>query len=70
MDLLGEMGALTHADLGDDWRKIERSWTWGAAMRVAGGSDEILRNIVAERVLGLPGDVRPDKNTAFNQLPA
>ncbi len=70
MDLLGEMGALTNADLGDDWRKIERSWTWGAAMRIAGGSDEILRNIIAERVLDLPGDIRPDKSTAFNQLPA
>lgn len=68
MDLLGEMGALTHADLGVEWRRIERSWTWGAAMRVAGGTDEILRNIIAERVLGLPGDVRPDKNVAFNQL--
>ncbi len=68
MDLLGEAGVLTHAELGDDWRKIERSWTWGAAMRIAGGSDEILRNIIAERVLGLPGDIRPDKDVAFNQL--
>ena len=68
MDLLGEAGALTHAELGDDWLKIERSWTWGAAMRIAGGSDEILRNIIAERVLGLPGDIRPDKDVAFNKL--
>jgi alkylation response protein AidB-like acyl-CoA dehydrogenase len=68
MDLLGEAGALTHAELGDDWLKIERSWTWGAAMRIAGGSDEILRNIIGERVLGLPGDIRPDKDVAFNKL--
>ena len=35
---------------------------------VAGGSNEIQRNIIAERVLGLPKDAGVDKNVPFNQL--
>ena len=37
-------------------------------LRIAGGSDEILRNIIAERVLGMPGDIRPDKDVPFREL--
>ena len=37
--------------------------------RLAGGSDEIVRNVIAERALGLPPDVRVDKDLPYNQLP-
>ena len=49
---------------------FQNGYFFSAAMRIAGGTDEVLRNIIAERVLGLPQDERTDKKVPFNELPS
>jgi alkylation response protein AidB-like acyl-CoA dehydrogenase len=59
MSLLGDDAAFA-ADAGGDDR-WQYSMTMWPGLAIAGGTNEILRNIVGERVLGLPGEPRPDK---------
>lgn len=47
---------------------FQDSFMWAPGLRIAGGTDEILKNIIAERVLGLPQDVRVDKEKAFSDF--
>jgi len=48
---------------------FQSSLMFAPGLRIAGGTDEILKNIIAERVLGLPGDIRVDKDVPFKDAP-
>jgi alkylation response protein AidB-like acyl-CoA dehydrogenase len=69
MDLLGMAGAVMDPELAPMQALFQDALLSSPSHRIAGGTDEILRNIIAERVLGLPGDMRADKDLPFNRLP-
>jgi alkylation response protein AidB-like acyl-CoA dehydrogenase len=69
MDLMGEAGMVVDEDLVEAWGMFQSALLSSPSARIAGGSDEILKNIIAERVLGLPADIRVDKNRPFNTVP-
>jgi alkylation response protein AidB-like acyl-CoA dehydrogenase len=69
LDLMGAGGMVTDQALVPAYAMFQQALLSSPSGRIAGGSDEILRNIIAERVLGLPADIRVDKNRPFNQVP-
>ena len=70
LDRLDQFGIVTDADATSLIGGFQRNFFWGAALRIAGGTDEILKNIIAERVLGLPPDMRVDRNVPFRDIPS
>jgi alkylation response protein AidB-like acyl-CoA dehydrogenase len=69
MDLMEQGGVLTDPDVAPISAVFQQTLMTSPSSRIAGGSDEIMRNIIAERVLGLPADIRVDKDAPFNELP-
>jgi alkylation response protein AidB-like acyl-CoA dehydrogenase len=69
MELEDYAGIVAGPEIDPSQDTIHFSMLWCAVMRIAGGSDEVLRNQIAERALGMPGDVRMDKDVPFDQLP-
>ncbi len=70
VDLLGTAGITS------DDERVPQSACWQErylsmpGLRIAGGTDEVLRNIIAERILQLPAEGRADKAVAFREVPS
>ena len=56
MDVLGAPSAIAGGDPYDEWQRL---FLFSRADTIYGGSDEIQRNIIASRALGLPREARP-----------
>ena len=69
IELEDQFGIITDTAIAPLEAAFQQSLMWAPGLRIAGGTDEILKNIIAERVLGLPGDVRVDKDVAFKDMP-
>jgi alkylation response protein AidB-like acyl-CoA dehydrogenase len=67
MAIEGAYGMLYKTDAYDDgfWQQ-QFLGQWG--IRIGGGTEQVQRNILGERVLGLPPEARPDKTEAFRDV--
>lgn len=69
LDLQGLAGAIVDPEIAEGSARFQAMLLRSPAVRVEGGTDQILRNIISERVLGLPEDMRADKGLPFNKIP-
>ncbi len=70
LDMLDQFGLVQDAELSPRSGAFQQRFLWSCGLRIGGGTDEIQKNIIAERVLGLPADVRVDKGVPFRAIPS
>jgi acyl-CoA dehydrogenase len=69
LDLLDASGIIWDEELSERAGLFQASYMASPGFRIAGGTDEIMANIIAERVLGMPQDIRVDKGIPFSEIP-
>jgi alkylation response protein AidB-like acyl-CoA dehydrogenase len=69
LDLLDHFGLIDDPKTAMASGAFQHRFMWSPGLRLGGGTDEIMKNIIAERVLGLPADIRVDKNLPFRDIP-
>jgi alkylation response protein AidB-like acyl-CoA dehydrogenase len=75
VDLLGADGMLygsydrVRPETAMSFDKPQKAFLRSRANSIEGGTTEVMKNILGERVLGLPGDVRVDREVPWSQVP-
>lgn len=82
IDFLGPEGVLYHGygtgrseddqeeGADTDWRgPIQQRFLRSRANTIEGGTSDVMRNILGERILGLPGDLRADAGMPWKEIP-
>ena len=67
--LFGPYGVVLDESLSPERAHFQDAVLFAPGIRLAGGTDEVMRNILAEQVLGLPQEPRADKGMAFQDIP-
>jgi alkylation response protein AidB-like acyl-CoA dehydrogenase len=75
IDLMGAEGMLydsyemVRPNTAMETNSVAKAFLRARANSIEGGTSEIMRNILGERVLGLPGDIRVDKDLPWSKVP-
>jgi len=75
MDLLGTDAMLYESyemvanEIVMDFETLQKSFLRSRANTIEGGTTEIMKNILGERILGLPGDIRVDRDRPWSEVP-
>ena len=48
---------------------LQKAFLRSRANSIEGGTTEVMKNILGERVLGLPGDIRVDRDKPWSEVP-
>jgi alkylation response protein AidB-like acyl-CoA dehydrogenase len=69
LQIAGDAAATWPADSAEPARHIGESSLWRQALSLGGGSNEMQRNIISERVLGMPREYAADRDIPFRDVP-
>jgi alkylation response protein AidB-like acyl-CoA dehydrogenase len=67
--IFGPAGIVQDTELSPERAHFQQQVLFSPGVRLAGGTDEVMRNILAEQVLGLPQEPRADKGIPFQDIP-